>query len=122
MVRARGDQGADPLEQFGARAVEVWNPDADRLGIGAREPAKAPGGIGQDQRDGTREQQACERRRPAAQLGNALEQVVEVRRDERARLIRVPALELVEQTRPVLTVRVGGKAVDRVERHHDGLS
>src|SRR5438132_68241 len=58
----------------------------------------------------------------SAQLGHALQQEVDARRDQRARLRLVPTLQLVEPARRLFPIRIGRKAVDGVEREDDGLA
>ena len=79
-VRARRDQRADGVEQLAARACQVRDPHADRFGARPRQPAEAPRRVRQDERVRPRQERARDRRRPAAQLGNALEQQVDVAR------------------------------------------
>ena len=83
---------------------------------------KRPAGFGEDQRDRPGQQQPRSLRYVPAKLGDALEQVVEVACDERARVGFGSALQFVEAPYRRLLIRVGSKPVDGVEREHDRLA
>ena len=115
-VRARRDEHCDRSQHLGARAAKVWDAHTDRVGVTAAQPGQATRGIPHDQGQRPGQQPAQQKLVGAAQLGYAIEQLVDTGGHECARLLRAPPLELVEPLHSVFVPRIGGETVDRVER------
>ena len=112
----------DRSQHLGARAAKVWDAHTDRVGVTAAQPGQATRGIPHDQGQRPGQQPAQQKLVGAAQLGYAIEQLVDTGGHECARLLRAPPLELVEPLHSVFVARIGGETVDRVERQHYRLA
>src|SRR4029077_7362223 len=121
-VRARRDEHCDRSQHLGARAAKVWDPHTDRVWGTAAQPGQATRGIPHDQIQRPGQQPAQQQLIGAAQLGYAIEQLIDTGGHECARLFRAPPLDLVEALHSVFVVRIRGETVDRVEWQDDRLA
>ena len=121
-LRAAGEVGArarhrpDLLEQRLRDPRNGRDTNADRVRIVSGQPGEAPRPVGEHERVGPGQHRRGDRASRSAELGHALEEGVEVGRDQRRRLRRSAALEPVETTHRLFVVRRRDEPVDRVGR------
>src|SRR5919197_5383546 len=120
-VRARGDHGADTPHDFCSVADELRHAHADGVRPAPGQPRETVARVPEHERVRPREQLVHDQLCTAAQLGKALEEGVQVRAEERRRLLLRPLLESVEASHGRLPIRVSAEPVDGVDRQNDGL-
>ena len=121
-VRACRDEDCDLLQHLGARAAQVRDAHTDRVGVAAAQPGQATRGIPHDQGQRPGKKPAQQQLVGAAQLGYALEQLVDSGGHECARLLGAPPFELVQPLHGFLVPRIGGETIDGVERKDHRLA
>jgi hypothetical protein len=114
-VRARCQHHADLIENLRSRRGQLRDPHAERGRTVARQPRVAAGRVRKDQRVRAGQERA---QHTHVELGNALEQALEVPRQERDRLPLCAAFEPAHLEGRLRALGVCAEAVDRVRREH----